>query len=39
MSEKNTPEPEEKIEYIEADAEDFAQILFSDDEDDNKLTR
>ena len=39
MSEKITPEPKDKIEYFDADAEEFAEILFSDDEDDNNLTR
>jgi hypothetical protein len=39
MSEKLTPEPKEKIEYFDADAEDLAEILFCDDEDDTKLTR
>ena len=38
MSEKITPEPKEKIEYIDADAEDLSEILF-DDDDDNQLTR
>lgn len=39
MSQKITPEPTEKIEYIDADAEDLTEILFSDDEDDDKETR
>lgn len=39
MDKKITPEPKEKIEYIDADAEDLSEILFSDDEDDDKETR
>jgi hypothetical protein len=38
MSAQTTPEPEE-IEYIAADAEDLSEILASDDDDDNILTR
>jgi hypothetical protein len=39
MSDKITPEPEQKIEYIDADAEDLSEVLISDDDDDKQITR